>query len=386
MKKSICFVANVEFSIKAFLIDHFKAMLPIYDITVVTNTDHLDFLKGMGLNIEVIPAPLERKILISRDVAALCKLYMLFRKRRFDAIHSITPKSGLLSMLAGLLAGVPIRTHTFTGQVWATRKGLKRRILKAADKMIALCATNILVDGRSQRDFLVREKIVSRSSSHVLANGSMCGVDVERFCENPAARRKVRQAHHMAESDFVFLYLGRLNRDKGLADLARAFKELCARYPDIHLLIVGPDEEDMKSGLTAILSPCENRVHFKDYTEAPQDYMAAADVLCLPSYREGFGSVIIEAASAGVPSIGTRIYGLADAIEDGRTGFLYEPGNIGQLCDKMLRLLNDKELLARMGANARSRAIKDFSKEIVVAGMIDYYKKLFSRGAIPDKD
>lgn len=385
MKKSICFIANIEFSIKAFLVDHFKAMLPIYDITVITNTDNVDFLRMMGLNIEVIHIPIERKIFLGRDIAALFKLYSLFKKKHFNALHSITPKSGLLSMVAGFLAGVPIRTHTFTGQVWATHRGYKRKILKAADKIIALCATHILVDSHSQRDFLIRENVVSKSSSHVIANGSMCGVDGERFAANPAARREVRQAHCIADSDFVFLFLGRLTRDKGLIDLAKAFKDLCAVYPNIHLVFVGPDEESMKSELISICSPYDARVHFKNYYDMPQNYMAASDVFCLPSYREGFGSVIIEAASTGVPSIGTRIYGLTDAIDDGQTGFLYEPGNIEELRNNMVVLLENRDLLTQMGMRARSRAMNNFSKDIIVAGMLDYYRKLFSGDNISDK-
>jgi len=250
-------------------------------------------------------------------------------------------------------------------------------MLKVADQIISLCATHILVDSHSQRDFLIRENVISKSSSHVIANGSMCGVDGERFAANPGARREVRQAHRIAESDFVFLFLGRLTRDKGLIDLAKAFKDLCAVYPNIHLVFVGPDEESLKSDLVSMCLPYDARVHFKDYTDVPQNYIAASDVFCLPSYREGFGSVVIEAASSGVPCIGTRIYGLTDAIDDGQTGFLYEPGNIEELRNNMVVLLENRDLLKQMGMRARSWAMNDFSKDIVVAGMLDYYRKVF---------
>ncbi len=385
MKRSVCFIANVEFSVKAFLLDHFRAMLPVYDVTVVTNTADLNFLKKANLDINVVPVSLERKIYLGRDISALFVLYRLFKNNHFDAIHSITPKSGLLSMMAGFMARIPIRIHTFTGQVWSTRRGFKRVILKAADRITSLCATHILVDSHSQREFLIREKVVSRSLSYVIANGSMCGVNIERFTPCPAARRETRKAHNIPDDDFVFLFLGRLTHDKGLTDLARAFNDLCKMYPDIHLVIVGPDEERMKPELFSFCSPYENRVHFVDYTEKPERYMAASDVLCLPSYREGFGSVIIEAASTGIPSIGTRIYGLTDAIEDGETGFLYEPGNIAELRERMCDLFESKGLLKEMAIKARSRATNDFSKDLVVAGMLEFYAKLWSHGTVLDE-
>ena len=377
MKKSLCFIANIEFSIKAFLVDHFAAMLPVYDITVVTNTSHVGFLKDIGLDINVIPVPLERKISLLRDISALFRLYRLFRTGHFDVIHSITPKSGLLSMAAGLLAGVPVRIHTFTGQVWATRTGFGRAILKTADKIISRCATHILVDSHSQREFLITENVVSASSAVVIANGSMCGVDTDRFAPDPAARGQIRRALGIRDDDFVFLFLGRLNRDKGLADLARAFRDVSGAHAHARLIIAGPDEENMKAELSSILSSCTDRVHFIDYTDKPEHSMAASDVFCIPSYREGFGAVVIEAAGTGIPSIGNRVYGLTDAIEDGETGFLCEPRNIEELRARMEDLLGNNALLKEMGMKARLRAIRYFSKEIVIHGMLEYYAGLF---------
>lgn len=377
MKPKVCFVATVEIAVKAFLVDHFKAMNPQYDITVVTNTDDVGFLERFGLDVTVISLAIERKISLFRDIVVLFQLCSCFRRNHFAAIHSITPKSGLLSMVAGFLVRVPVRIHTFTGQVWATRAGFMRFCLKAADRIIACCATHILVDSHSQRDFLIGEKVISKSASHVIANGSMCGVDVERFSPSFLARKEIRFAHGIPESDVVFLFLGRLTHDKGLMDLAEAFKDLCDSYLNIHLVVVGPDEENIRSRISAKCSSCVSRLHFENYTDIPERYMAASDVFCLPSYREGFGSVIIEAASAGIPSIGTRIYGLTDAIDDGQTGFLYEPGDIDGLRARMLQLIEGPDMIKKMGEKARKRVVRDFSKERVISEMLEYYKCLF---------
>lgn len=374
MNTKVCFVATVEIAVKAFLVDHIRAMSAEYDVTVVTDTDDVDFLKSFDLSVAVVPLSIKRRISLLRDVVALRQLYSLFKKNRFTLIHSIMPKSGLLSMIAGFLARVPIRLHTFTGQVWATRRGLSRRTLKLADRLIACFATQVFVDSHSQRDFLIGQGVVTESKSHVIGNGSICGVDTTRFSPSPSQRKMVREVLGIPESDTVFLFVGRLTMEKGLLDLARAFVRVCMGRGNAHLVIVGPDEQDMRRKILSVCTECEDRVHFENYTKVPQDYMAAADVFCLPSYREGFGSVVIEAAGCEVPSIGTRIYGVIDAIVEDVTGLLYEPGNVDQLSMKMIHLMANPDARKEMGRRARERVLRDFSREMVVSGMLACYE------------
>ncbi|MFA6411526.1 MAG: glycosyltransferase family 4 protein [Syntrophales bacterium] len=369
-------MAAVEITVKAFLLDHIRTMDSHYDISVVVNTGNTGFLKPYGFETPVIPVGIERKISPFADMKALFELYRLFRKERYDVIHSVTPKAGLLSMLAGFFAGIPIRIHTFTGQVWVTRKGLGRWLLKMMDIILVSCATHVLVDSPSQRTFLVEQGIVSRRKAHVIAAGSICGVDVGRFSVNSKARDRIRRQHGISESDIVFLYLGRLNRDKGLLDFAGSFFQVCKKYDNAHLVIVGPDEQRMKEQIESICMSCVQKIHFEDYTDVPEQFIAAADVFCLPSYREGFGVVIIQAASAGVPAIGSRIYGITDTIEDGITGLLFKAGDPEDLALKMKQFLDNPETIKQMGNEARKRTLRLYSKEIVTAAMLDYYKKI----------
>jgi glycosyltransferase involved in cell wall biosynthesis len=373
-------VVSSELTVRAFLRDHIKILSHEYHISVVFNTGKLKELTLPDIPAVVLPVKIMRGLSPLHDLAAFVQLFMLFRKSDFDIVHSITPKAGLLAMLAGMFAGVHIRIHTFTGQVWVTRGGFMRHLLKAADRLINFAATNILVDSISQREFLIREGVITGEKSCVLAKGSICGINPRRFRLDNDARRNIRKQLGIPVEDLVFLYLGRLNRDKGLLDLAQAFAKVASSASgNVHLLIVGPDEEEICPQIESLCKPCAEKLHFVGYTEKSEAYMAAADVFCLPSYREGFGSVILEAAAVGIPSIGSRIYGIIDAIEDGVTGLLHEPRNIRELTEKMLQLAENPEQRHTLGREARSRALRDFNADTVTTAMADYYRELVGK-------
>lgn len=375
----ICIVVAAPLTLKAFMLGHLKAMARIAEVTAVADFSTEDESFPWPEGITRVAIPIERPIASRADLVALLALFRLFRQQRFDLVHSITPKAGLLAMLAGWLARVPLRLHSFTGQVWVTRAGLMRILLKGADRLIARLATQVLADSASQREFLIAQGIVTAPKSAVLAGGSICGVDTARFRPDATARERIRRIHGIPPGAVVFLYLGRINRDKGLLDLARAFAEAGARHADAHLLLVGPDEGNLRAALTRVAAACAAKMHSVDLTDRPQDYFAAADVFCLPSYREGFGTTIIEAAAAGVPSIGSRIYGITDAIAEGETGLLFEAGNVQQLALSMCTLAGDASLRVRMGQRARERVLRDFSSAVVTAALLEYYKKLLEQ-------
>ncbi len=374
----ICIVVAAPMTLKAFMLGHMQALARIAEVTVVADFAPEDGTFPWPVAIIRVAIPIARPIAPVADLRALRALFRLFRRERYDLVHSITPKAGLLSMLAGALAGVPLRLHSFTGQVWVTRTGLMRTLLKSADRLIARLATHVLADSLSQREFLIAQGIVAASKSAVLAHGSICGVDTARFKPDTAARERIRSSHGIPSGAVVFLYLGRINRDKGLLDLAHAFAEAGARHPDAHLLLVGPDEGNLSAALSSAAGGCAARLHSAGLTDRPQEYFAAADVFCLPSYREGFGATIIEAAAAGVPSIGSRIYGITDAIVEGETGLLFEAGSVQQLEQSMRTLAGDAGLRARMGVQARERATRDFSSAGVTAALLEYYEKLLA--------
>ncbi len=377
-RRRICFVVASEITVTAFLIDPIRRAALQYDVCVALNTLHLRFLEPYNVDAEVVSVPLERKIRPLADLKALFALWQLFRVRRFDLVHSVSPKAGFLAMLAGFLARVPRRVHVFTGQVWVTHSGLPRLVLKSMDRLLVALATHILIDSRSQRDFLIAEKVVSATNSTVLGQGSISGVDAARFCPDREAFVAIRRELQVPDHGVLFLYLGRLSRDKGLLDLAAAFADLGRQRDDVWLVLVGPDEEGLASRIVQVCRDCIERVRIVAYTSQPERFMAAADVFCLPSYREGFGSVIIEAAACGVPAIASRIYGVTDAVADGVTGILHPPGDIAALTAAMARLAQDPQLRRELGNAARRRALADFQMAALTAALLGFYAKILN--------
>ena len=380
-RKKICIVATIPMSLNVFMKPHIAMLAEQYDVTLIANGTDEDFSALVGEHVRVITVDIARAVSLMQDLLALLRLFKIFKDARFDAVHSITPKAGLLAMLAALAAGVPIRIHTFTGQVWANKSGVVRWGLKALDKLIAKCATGLLTDSFSQRLFLINEEIVQKEKIVVLGHGSVSGVDVERFKPNLAAKQLIRSDLAIPEHAIICLYLGRLNPDKGVQDLAAAFASFAAHIPHAHLLVVGPDESGVSQVLQKTLINCSNQYHRIGFTNKPEDYMAAADIFCLPSYREGFGSVLIEAAAVGVPALASNIYGITDAVVNGQTGMLHEPKHVTQIAEYLQKLINDHALRQAMSARGTARAKELFATQVLVNAMHDYYAPLLSEGA-----
>ena len=277
-------------------------------------------------------------------------------------------------MTAAFFSGVPTRVHTFTGQVWATKKGLFRIFLKSLDRITARMATHILVDSPSQIRFLHSEGVLRQEIGNVLGSGSVSGVDLKRFRPNATVRKKIRKALGLTKDAVAFLFVGRLNRDKGIPELYEAFMALRTRMPAAWLVLVGPKEESIpfSPGLTGV----DSGVVYVGPSSRPEDFMAAADVLVLPSHREGFGSTVIEAGACGIPAVASRIYGLTDAVVHGRTGLLVTRGDVGELALAMERLGNNRKLRLRMGREAKRRAKVRFDQKKITEALLQFYRKI----------
>lgn len=370
MKKKIALIVSVPVTFDAFYQNHIKALQEKYDVTLIANFDQkapvFDGVKKISIN-------LERKPSMFSDLKTLRKMITIFRKEKFVLIHSTTPKAGFITQIAGFLTGTKFRLHIFTGQVWVSQSGIKRQALKKVDVAIASLATHLLADSKSQVDFLINESIPVDYKIKVLGEGSISGVDLEKFSPKNTDELKIELG--LMDKSFVFLFIGRLNKDKGIFDLIKSFELVQAKYPNTALLIVGSDEENIIPFIEAHKLYGES-VFYHSATPRPQDFMAMADMLCLPSYREGFGTVVIEAAACGTPTIGSRIYGLSDAIVDGKSGYLFPVGSIDGLADKMFYGIENPEILQQASEYGMKRAKEKFSDELSSGLLVDYYKSI----------
>lgn len=371
-KPRIGIVVASPFALNAFLRPHLERLARTFSITVYVNVRDMGVAPDVAPDISVTHFPVMRKISLLADAAAFAKLLRLLRRERFDMVLSMTPKAGLLAMVAAFAARIPRRIHYFTGQVWANRRGAGRYLLKELDRLTAACATHVLADSPSQRDFLVAEGVVGPRRIRVLADGSVAGVDLDRFCPDTAQRASLRKALGVPGDAPLLLYVGRLARDKGVMDLLAAFQRLRRAWPELMLLLIGPDDDGLEAkfqGIAGILR--------SGYRTDVERYMQAADIFCLPSYREGFGLVLIEAGAVGLPVVASRIYGVSDAVVDGETGLLHRPGDVPDLATCIEKLLGDEALRVRLGDNSRKRVAALFPTARLTAAMSDFVHGLF---------
>jgi glycosyltransferase involved in cell wall biosynthesis len=378
-KDKIAIVSAVPETILAFMTKHLQALALEYSTyAICSNTSNIS-LERLIPGVAYLNTPIERKISPFMDLISLFKLILLFRSHQFILVQSITPKAGLLSMFAAWICRIPIRVHVFTGQAWVTRKGFSRWYLKSFDRLIAFLATSLLADSPSQKQFLVDEGIANARDIQVLADGSVCGVDDLKFKPNAEAKKEIRAQLSIPEEATVALFIGRLKRDKGVLDLASAFGGLDSSFNSLYLVFVGPDEDELREQILHLVSLGRNQVRFVGHVNNPEDFIAAADFLCLPSYREGFGLVTIEAAAVGIPTLASRIYGITDAVIDGVTGLLHEPGDLAGIADGLRTMAAIPETRKSMGDVARKRALELFPTSRVVNAQLIYYKSLIQK-------
>jgi nucleoside-diphosphate-sugar epimerase/glycosyltransferase involved in cell wall biosynthesis len=376
-KAKIAIITTTEMTVTAFLVNHIIALQNTYEVTVITHASRVNFLSDFGCKSKVILLPIAREVRLVRDLKCLLKLISIIKENRFDLIFSVAPKAGLIAMVAGFILKTPVRLHMFTGQIWVTMKGVKRSFFKSIDRLIAKLGTHILADSVSQRQFLENEKVVLPGHIEVLGDGSVCGVKEHRFKPDCELRSQMRKEYMIPDDAIVFLFLGRLKQDKGILDLARAINNLHkVGHQQVYLLIVGPDEERIRAKIEEICTTCLDKLHFVNYTNKPEIYMAAADVFCMPSYREGFGLVVIEAAASGLPSVASHIYGLTDAVQEGVTGLLHQPKNVLEIQKCLTRFITDKNLCVQMGQAARKRAISLFNEKRITGEFVRYLDNL----------
>lgn len=365
-KPKIFLISNTANFFSSFALKHIEELSKEYNLFVCCkNSFHLKEL--IPNNVTLININFKRGISLFHDIATFITTLFFFFKERPNFSISFTPKIGFIVLIASFITRTPNRLHWFTGQIWASKKGIAKLILKSVDKFIYFLSHKVLIDSISQRNFLIKHKVVSAKKSIVLNKGSLGGVNIKKFKFNNKIRNKLRKKLSINKSTFIFLYLGRINQDKGINLLLKAFKKI-SKENDVLLIFVGSIEDQV------FRSKFKNqkKILYFNYSKNPEDWFSVADILCLPSYREGFGTVIIEAASCKTPALCSNIYGLKDSILEGKTGFFHKVGSIDDIKKKMLYILSNKKLIKKFGISARKRVVKDFNQSLITKKLLKF--------------
>jgi glycosyltransferase involved in cell wall biosynthesis len=307
--------------------------------------------------IRTIPLAIRRRIAPLADLRSLWALFTLFRREKPAIVHSLTPKAGLLSMAAAWAAGVPVRVHTFTGLIFPWRRGAMRRVLLSTDRLTCAFATHVVPEGEGVRRDLERHR-VTKKPLRVLAGGGVNGVDTEYFKPRPP---------RPADGVTRFVFVGRLVHDKGIEELLDAFE----RLENAELVLMGIFEQQLDPLREEYLRKAQNlNVGFQSDI---RPWLASADVLVLPSHREGFPNAPLQAGAMGLPVIATDICGCNEIVIDGVTGLLVPPRDVESLRAAMKRLADDPTLRREMGRAARKRVVENFDHRRVWLALLDFY-------------
>lgn len=327
-------------------------------------------------NVRTIGVPMKRRISPLYDIVSFFRLIILFSREKPHIVHSITPKAGLLSMAAAWTCKVPVRVHTFTGLVFPTSKGLKKRILKLTDSFTCRFATYVLAEGEGVKRDLTNNHITNKEIN-ILGNGSLNGVNLEYF--NPELPEVKEAAEKLRDKDvFTFIFVGRLVGDKGVNELVQAFSTLHRERPGTRLFLIGETENSIDPLLSSTLKEIEENpaIEYVGLQEDVRPWLAASDVLVLPSYREGFPNVVLEGAAMGLPCIVTDINGANEIIIDKGTGRIIPPNDIMALKKAMEEIINDPSISREMGIKARKRIISRYDHKKVRKALLNFYNSM----------
>jgi glycosyltransferase involved in cell wall biosynthesis len=343
--------------------------------------DEWEVVRPKGVSI--IEVPMERKIALWRDLRSLLRLWRHMRRLRPTVTNVGTPKAGLLGGFAAWLNRVPCRFYTLHGLRFETTKGLKRRILVYAERLACRFAHRVVCVSHSVRERAIASGLASAERMVVLGSGSCNGVDASRFAPTPQIVRRAAQLRHQLGIPLrapVVLFVGRLTCDKGIPELVQAFSQLVVRFPDLRLLLAGcfEDGDPLPSDTRRCLET-HSHVILAGAVRDTAPYYAAADVLVLPSHREGLPTVVLEAQAARVPVVGASATGIVDVVADGQTGLLFPVGNVPALVEAIARLITDGALAIKLGLAGQEQVQSKYRQEHIWQALHREYLEVLQR-------
>lgn len=382
-KTKIVRITTIPVSLEKLLEGQLAFMSKAFEVIAISSEE--DRLKEYGFNegVRVFPLELTRKITPVTDIKSVYKLYRFLKKEKPLIVHSHTPKAGIVGMMAAWLANVPIRLHTVAGLPLMEAIGFKRKVLNLVEKLTYCFATKVYPNSKGLYDFIVSEKFTKPAKLSIIGKGSSNGIDTAYFDPslfNEQQKLALKKQIAIPLDDFVFVYVGRMVGDKGINELIEAFKEVSSKKHNVSLLLVGPFEHDLDPLHSETLQTLQS--HKKIFAVGLQNdvrpYLAIADVLTFPSYREGFPNVVMQAGAMGLPSIVSNINGCNEIIENGKNGIIISPKNIVELKNAMQQLIENVDLFKNLKNNSRRMIVERYQREEIWSALLNEYQLLKS--------
>lgn len=377
--KKICYITTVSMTLASFVLESAKYIhdKTDWDITFVCDNDNT-FTNDLPDYFHFHPIKMKRGVSLS-GVKAILEMVEFFKEQKFDLIQYSTPNASFYASLAGKIAKVPNRLYCQWGMAYVGFNGIMRRIFKTIEKIICRLSTWIEPDSFSNLKFAHAERLYPERIGSVIWNGSACGVNLQKYdiTKKEKFRVSIRKKHGISEESFVFGFVGRITRDKGINELLASAKRITEQYRNAFFLLVG--REEVNESVDRELynwSKINERVIYTGTTNAVEQYMSAMDCFVLPSYREGFGMTVIEAEAMGVPVIITDIPGPTDGIQKDKTGLVVPRKDIDALHEAMEKMMRSSELRRELGSNAALFARKNFEQKELFKRILADRKKL----------
>ncbi len=361
----ICFVTTVSLTLRTFVIDlaRFLQQTGKFEIHFICDPDEM-FAKSLPDAFQYHPVSMKRGISFD-GIKAIWQMHRIFKRERFDLVQYSTPNASCYASIAARLAKLPVRLYCQWGIAYVGFRGFKRALLKVIERLVCRNSTWIEPDSFGNLSFSQKEKLYQANKASVVMNGSASGVDLEKFdiTQKEQWRAEIRAQHSIPENAVVFVFVGRITRDKGINELFEAAKMLLKQHSDIYLLMVGEVEHSELLNVELFRwSQAEKRVVYCGFSREVEKHLAASDVFVLPSYREGFGSVVIEAEAMGLPVIVTAIPGLSDSVKQDVTGLAVTKADYASLYAAMEQIYRRKKQREAMGKAAFDFASAQFER------------------------
>lgn len=379
-KPKIIRITTVPQSLWKLLEGQLAFMQNHFDILAISSAgEKLNIVKSReGVRVQAVE--ITRTINPLKDIFAIIRLVKIFRKEQPDIVHTHTPKAGFVGMIAAKIAGVKIRLHTIAGMPIEVKKGLLKQLLLIVEKITYACATKIFPNSEGMKKFVLDNKLTNPKKVEIIGFGSSNGINLDFFKRNDSLEKEAKEIRKSLDinNQFVFGFVGRLVKDKGIDELLSAFEAVNNVHKNASLILLGKYEDDLNAFSAKGRQVLENHpnIHFLGYQQDVRPYFCAMDCFVFPSYREGLPNVLLQAGALEVPVIASEINGNTDVIENRKNGILVPAQMVDPLQKAMFEMIENDLLLDHIKKESREKIVSKYNRQIIWEGLLAKYQSL----------